>query len=165
MKNNIYLIGFMGSGKTTIGRHLAEKIPYTWIDLDEYIEHSQNMSIKALFEEYGEPYFRNLETQGLSTLSKENNFIVSTGGGVIVTPQNVMLLKKQKTFYLKWDFDTLFHRVAHDANRPLVKSYDQLFRLYQSRAALYENACEIVIMGEGKSIAQITNEILNVMEA
>lgn len=164
MGESIYLIGFMGSGKSTIGKELASILKYRWVDLDHYIENSQKITIKELFETYGEAYFRNLEKIGLKELADQKRLIVSTGGGVIVTPENVMQLKTQKTFYLKWDFETLFERVSQDENRPLVKSYTQLLALYQSREKIYKETCFKVIEGEGKSITDITEEIISQAE-
>jgi len=161
---SVYLIGFMGSGKSTIGQELAMKLKYKWVDLDKYIEEHQKMTIKELFESCGEPCFRKLEMNCLKELEHKDNLVVSTGGGVIMTPENVRLLKKQKTFYLKWDFDTLFERVSHDENRPLVKNYKQLWTLYHSRTKLYEETCCMVIEGKGKSTTQISEEIISLME-
>ena len=161
MANNIYLIGFMGSGKSTIGKELASHLGLTWVDLDYFIEANEKMTIKELFEKYGEAYFRNLETLSLKKLAMQKNLVVSTGGGVIVTPENIILLKEQKTIYLKWDFETLFDRIAHDENRPLVKSHQQLLALYESRQKMYHDACSKVVLGDGKSILSIIEEIIS----
>ncbi len=164
MESSIYLIGFMGSGKSTIGQDVAKILDYQWVDLDHYIEENEKASIKVLFEQYGEDYFRTLEAKTLKSLITEKKWVVSTGGGVIVRPENIELLKSQNTFYLKWDFDTLYKRIAGDRARPLVKSYEQLQELYFAREKLYERSCSSMIEGEGKSIQEISEEIIHRME-
>lgn len=164
MNNSIYLIGFMGSGKSTIGKEIAEATNFTWVDLDHYIEKEQDIKIKELFEHYGENYFRSLEANALKVLIPQKKLVVSTGGGVIVTPESVEILKKQRTVYLKLDFETLYQRVVHDLDRPLVKSYQQLLDLYTAREKLYESACSSILYGEGKSVQDITEEIISKME-
>ena len=152
MDENIYLIGFMGSGKTTLGKEIAAKLQYQWIDLDHYIEAEHHMKVSVLFEKFGENYFRSLEVSSLRDVTCKKSQVISTGGGIVVTPENVSLLKQQRTFYLKWDFDTLFQRVGQDKDRPLVKSYQQLKGLYEERGSLYESACFETIDCEGKTI-------------
>lgn len=165
MDENIYLIGFMGSGKSTFGQALAKRLGYKWVDFDHYIEQQQNLSIKEIFECFGEAHFRALETQCLKSFTVQKHCIVSTGGGIIMMPENVAHLKTQKTFYLKWDFDTLYERVKADENRPLVKSYEQLLALYQKRQTLYEKAASKIIEAEGKSLEQIITQMIEYMEA
>lgn len=164
MQHGVYLIGFMGSGKSTIGQEIARLLERSWIDLDAYIEERQKMPIRDLFKQYGEPYFRDLECAALEALSDQKNCVVSTGGGIIVTPKNAAFLKKQKTFYLKWDFETLFNRISQDPNRPLARSYQEVKDLYQSRERLYEEAAWKVIASEGKSVEALTKEIINSLE-
>ncbi|WP_069998210.1 shikimate kinase [Cellulosilyticum sp. I15G10I2] len=164
MSENIYLIGFMGSGKSTLGKEIATTLDYNWVDLDHYIEAHQKTTIKELFDRFGESTFRKLETSSLKDLIPKRQLVVSTGGGIIVTPENISLLKSQTTFYLKWHFDTLYNRVCDDKNRPLVKSYEQLLALYNKREQLYKEACTKVIACEGKSIEVITQEIIRLME-
>jgi shikimate kinase len=164
MNHSIYLIGFMGSGKSTIGQEIARLLKCSWIDLDCYIEETQQMPIKDLFKQYGELYFRDLECAALEALSNRKNSIVSTGGGIIVTPKNAVFLKSQKTFYLKWEFETLFNRISQDQSRPLARSYEEVMHLYQSREMLYEAASWKVILGEGKSVEAIAKEIINSLE-
>jgi len=160
MNNQIYLIGFMGSGKSTVGPLIAQKLDYQWVDLDTYIESTEQMTIKDLFTQYGEPYFRELETTHLKNLSQKNNIVISTGGGIVVTPQNIDFLQKEKTIYLRWDFDTLYERIAHDLNRPLVKTYQQLLELYNTRQSLYEKAATYSLFCEGKNRDVILKEIM-----
>lgn len=161
MGNKIVLIGFMGSGKTTIGKELGEKLEIAWVDLDEAIEQRSEASISHLFETLGEVGFRKLETECLQEcLCTKENLVLSTGGGVIEREENCILLNTYTTFYLKWKFNTLYGRIKGDKNRPLVKSYEQLKALYIKREALYKKSSSYVILCEKKPIPCIIEEIL-----
>ena len=160
MKNNICLIGFMGSGKTTVGSALAKKIGYKWQDLDAEIVKGEQMSIPELFEKGGEAYFREIETGYLKSALKANQTVISTGGGIVVQPENIALLNTQKTYYLSWDFDTLYERISGDTNRPLATSYEAILERFKSRKALYEAASTQVIACEGKTVDEVVAIIL-----
>lgn len=160
MANSICLIGFMGSGKTTVGEVLAKKIGWHWTDLDTEIEKGENMSIANIFTEKGEAYFRSLETQYLKKALQQEKTVVSTGGGVITTPENVKLLAANETFYLQWAFETLYGRIAGDVARPLATSYDELYMRYKGREALYNAANKKVIACEGKTVDEVVTMIL-----
>lgn len=138
--NNIYLIGFMGSGKSTLAKHLAQTLGMGWIDLDQLIEKRENKSIRQIFEDEGEDYFRRLETYYLEETTMLKQTVVSTGGGAVGTEYNRQILKNQLTIYLDWPFEVLYKRIAGDTNRPLSKSYEQLLALYQYRLPLYKES-------------------------
>ncbi len=160
MRENICLIGFMGSGKTTIGEALARKARWQWTDLDAEIAKGENTTIANIFAQKGETYFRGLETKYLKAALEHKRTIISTGGGIIVTPENVTLLAQSKTIYLKWEFETLYRRIAGDKGRPLVTSYEEIAQRYKSREALYDTASTITIQCEGKTVDEVVNEIL-----
>lgn len=160
----ICLIGFMGSGKTTIGRALSEQLNANWVDLDTYIEEKANQSICNIFEEYGEAYFRALEQEALNELLEQEEVIISTGGGVITTPDNIRNLKLEKTIYLAYPFDTLYERIAGDTSRPLVTSYETLQKRFEDRLGLYEAASRVTINCQDKSINHIIEEIITYLE-
>ncbi|WP_054739230.1 shikimate kinase [Cellulosilyticum ruminicola] len=160
MGETICLIGFMGSGKTTVGEALAKKMGWNWVDLDAEIVKGEKNSIANIFAEKGEGYFRRLETQYLSKVLEEPKTIISTGGGVVVTPENIEMLVKNNTVYLNWEFDTLYERIASDKARPLVTSYEEVHARYKSRQVLYEAASKIRILCENKSVIQLVDEIL-----
>lgn len=138
--NNIYLIGFMGSGKSTLAQGLAQVLSMNKIDLDQLIEEKEQRSIKQIFEEEGEAYFRKLETYYLKETCNLKNTIVSTGGGAVGEACNRKFLKEQVTVYLDWPFEVLYERIAGDEARPLSKSYEQLLLLYAYRLALYKES-------------------------
>ena len=157
----ICLIGFMGSGKTTIGRVLSDALNKDWIDLDNYIEMQTKKRISDIFAEKGESYFRSLEQMYLKQLIDEGTGIISTGGGVITTPENISLLQKTCSIYLEYPFEILYERIAGDRNRPLATSYEALYERFNKRLDLYEKAGKVKIDCKNKGINQITQEIIN----
>ena len=117
----IVLVGFMGSGKSTIGKHLADGLGYAFIDTDEVIESAQKLSIPNIFEKYGEDYFRELEHQTIKELLSSTNKVVATGGGLPVFHDNMILLNENSfTIYIKADTDTLSSRLMLNSGRPLI---------------------------------------------
>ncbi|MBP3887066.1 MAG: shikimate kinase [Cellulosilyticum sp.] len=160
----ICLIGFMGSGKTTIGRSLSERLNLRWIDLDQYIEKKSNQSISDIFEKYGEAYFRRLEQGALNELLIQDELVISTGGGIITTPDNRVVLKNEISIYLEYPFETLYERIAGDSNRPLATSYESLKERFTSRLDLYEQSSQVRINCQEKSVNEITQEILTCLE-
>ena len=161
---NICLIGFMGSGKTTIGQGLSERLNYEWIDLDVYIEAKTQKDIPTLFNEYGESYFRKLEQECLKEVILKENCVISTGGGVITSPENIQVLQEVCSIYLKYPFEVLYNRIAGDENRPLVTSKEALETRFLDRLDLYEKASRVKMECTDKSIDQIIQEIINYLE-
>ncbi|QEH68908.1 shikimate kinase [Cellulosilyticum sp. ST5] len=164
MTKAICLIGFMGSGKTTVGGALAKALHYSWIDLDAYIEEACGEMIASMFASKGEAYFRNLEETYLKKALDEEVGIISTGGGIIVNSENRTVLKTQNTFYLYHEYDTLYERIADDKSRPLVSSYEEVKERYMKRQALYEAAAKYTISCEGKSIEEVVSTILEILK-
>jgi shikimate kinase len=134
---NIYLIGMMGSGKTTVGKHLAKDLNYRFIDTDRTIEAIATSSIASIFKQSGEPYFRELETKVLSELSVYTRSVISTGGGIIGQQINWSYLRQGLVVWLDVDLEILKKRVAQDRTRPLA---DRLETLLKTRRPLYEQA-------------------------
>lgn len=157
----ICLIGFMGSGKTTVGEALARQLDMPWVDLDTYIVKQINKSVSQIFSESGESYFRKLESLYLQQVLDGNKGVISTGGGIITTLENIEKLRKETTIYLAYPFDTLYERIAGDATRPLATSYESLKERFNSRLALYEKACQVRIDCQDKSINCIAEEIIS----
>ena len=127
----LYLIGYMGSGKSTIAKNLANKLSLEYVDLDNYIEEQHGMSIDEIFQNHSEKYFRDLETAALKELSIKENVIISTGGGTPCFNDNMDLIKKSGiSVYLKIDPNMLIHRLQNSHTvRPLIqnKSQQELF--------------------------------------
>ena len=157
---NIILIGFMGSGKTTIGKMLANSLAYECVDMDVWIEDAMDTTIAELFAKEGEAHFRNLETKTLKNLLKQERKVVSTGGGIVMREENRSLLDGEVCIYLDWPFDTLYGRIADDSKRPLATSYDTLHALFNLRKQYYSQCASYQIHCDGKEKSEILQEII-----
>jgi shikimate kinase len=171
-KNNIiYLTGFMGSGKSTIGPILANTLGYRFIDLDCYIEEHTSTTISRIFAEQGEPAFRALETQLLKMLSNEQNMIVSLGGGTLVTAENLRLVKECGVLiYLKTDIDQIVIRMKNKTDRPLLRGpsgeqlpehelRERIQRLIDEREKYYTTA-DIIVSTTNRKVGVSVDEIV-----
>ena len=146
-KRSIALCGFMGSGKTTVGRKVARLTGLPFIDLDRYIEAQEGMTIPEIFAQHGEPYFRDLETKYVTEISaREEGCVLSLGGGTVLRPENVEIIKRSGLLIL---LDTPFFRIvknlSHSTNRPLLEKEDKLAetrRLYQMRKPIYDQVAD-----------------------
>lgn len=149
--DNIILIGFMGCGKSSIGRFLEKKHGYKLIDTDDYIEKQQGRSINDIFATEGEEYFRNLETQCIRELidRADNNLVIAVGGGLPMRSENQTLLKELgKVVYLRATEDTLVDRLTGDSKRPLLKGGDlrtKICDLFARREATYVELADAIV--------------------
>ncbi len=172
MKNkgniNIILVGFMGSGKTTVGRYLSDKISYQFHDTDKLIEKKEGITIAEIFEKKGEECFRDLETKLLRKLeSSLNKSVVATGGGLPLRKDNQdMLTKLGHIIYLQASADTIIERISGDKTRPLLQEdFEGTTRkLLKQREALYSKLAHKVVKTDKKTIEEICNEILLSLE-
>ena len=160
----IYLVGFMCSGKTTVGSLLANRLNYSFLDLDTEIEKLEGSSIPEIFERKGEKYFRKLEFLVLKKVSKRENVVISTGGGLGANPKAMEFMKNNgKVVWLDIDFETFLKRCSADGNRPLLKkSISELKKLFDERKKIYEKA-DIRVKGENPP-EEIVREILSSLE-
>lgn len=163
--NNIILIGFMGSGKTSVGEKLAEKLDVRFADTDAIIEEKYKTSISAIFAEHGEPYFRLLETAVLEEMANDSEaFVLSVGGGLPVQPENHACMKRiGMTVYLKTKKETLIERLKGDTTRPLLQGGELEARvesLMKDREHIYEAVSDISVDTDGKTLGQIADEII-----
>ena len=165
MSNNIFLIGFMGSGKSTIGRFLQKELNMELVEMDARIVEEQGMSINDIFAQYGEDHFRDIESKLILTLGEEGNTIVSCGGGVVVRPQNVEYMKKSGTIvFLTATPETIYERVKNSTDRPILNGHmnvEYIAELMEKRRALYEEAADIRIKTDGKDRNEICREIIS----
>lgn len=128
MKQNLILIGFMGSGKSTVGRELAKALEMNFVDTDHYIENKEKMNITEIFSLKGEKYFRKIESENIKEISKMNNTVISTGGGVVASDANIMLLKKNGfVIYLDCTVECIYKRVSRRNTRPLLNDVEDLY--------------------------------------
>ena len=161
-KTNLYLIGMMGTGKTTIGRKLASRLGYRFIDTDALIEQAAGQPVTSLFEQSGEAAFRALETQVLAQLSAHTRLVVATGGGIVTQPMNWSYLRHGVVIWLDTPVAVLASRLAGDTSRPLLKDVDltaKLTALLAERSDRYAQA-HICIPYEGRSIGKTCDRII-----
>lgn len=164
MRENIFLIGFMGAGKSTIAKALCKELQMQLVEMDARIVEEQGMSINDIFAQYGEDHFRDIESQLILTLGEEGNTIVSCGGGVVVRPQNIEFMKKSgKVVFLSATPETIYERVKNSTDRPILNGHmnvEYIAELMEKRRALYEAAADIKIETDGKSRSVICKEIM-----
>lgn len=144
---NLFLCGFMGCGKSSLGSAAAKKLGCPFIDLDRYIVEGAGMTIPEIFDAFGESGFRERETQALKDLNHLNGVIVATGGGALVNPGNALLCRGRGTvIYIDADFDTCYRRIKDDPNRPLAaKPQPELLQLYQTRKLAYRANSDLTV--------------------
>ncbi|MCM8756435.1 MAG: shikimate kinase, partial [Candidatus Omnitrophica bacterium] len=119
--SNIYLVGFMGTGKTTVGKLLSQRLKKQFIEMDEFIEQREKMSIPEIFSQRGEGYFRKVEKDTLKDIANKKDCVVSCGGGVVIDNENMEILKRTGlVICLCADSKTIYERTAKDKNRPLL---------------------------------------------
>lgn len=162
---NIVLCGMMGVGKTSVGKKLEWLSGRKCVDTDEIIVEKYG-KIADIFQNYGEEYFRNLETETAEKLSVKDNLIISTGGGLVMREKNVELLKKNgKIFFLRASLSTLLSRVSVNDSRPLLKegAEKKLRELMPVRTPVYEKAADYIIDTDNRTVAEIAQEILSCM--
>lgn len=164
-EDNIILIGFMGSGKSSVGKLLASRINYNFMDTDELIEVKQGTTISEIFSTNGEEYFRDLETDLLLSLKdKMTKTVLSTGGGMPIKDKNIELLGNMgHVIYLRASQGTIIERVLGDTKRPLLKGNnlkETVERLLTPRILHYERAADIIIDTDDFLLEDIVEKIL-----
>lgn len=166
---NIYLIGFMGCGKSTVSRYLCKLCGYKRLEMDEEIEKKEGRRIKEIFAQSGEAYFRKAETRLLKSFESSERLVVSCGGGTAMNEENVAEMKKNGIVILLGACpETIYSRVKNNHNRPLLEgnmNVEYIRGLMEQRRPKYEAAADFTIMTDGKSTQQICREILDRIEA
>lgn len=164
---NIALTGFMGTGKTTVGKLLAKRLGYKFIDLDHKIEKETNMTINDIFSTLGESSFRDLETAAIKKLVDRSMIVLATGGGVVIREENIAMLKCFGLVVCLWASpDTIYARTKTNRQRPLLRvdnPVERIKSLLAERNQNYQKA-DISIKTDDKSPLQIVEEIINVYE-
>lgn len=167
---NIILIGYMGCGKTTVGKSIAKATKYTFADTDEMIAAQQGRSISDIFAQDGEPAFRDMETALLVKMLTEKNDtrVISTGGGMPVRKENRQLLRQLGTVvYLRVKPETVYERIKDDTTRPLLQCENPIERIREmikSRGPAYEEAAELVIDVDNLTQREAAEQIIRKME-
>lgn len=165
---NIFLVGLMGAGKTTIGRQIANELSLDFYDSDHEIENRTGVTIAHIFDIEGEAGFRKRETQMLDVLTQKKGIVLATGGGAILNPENrQFLMSRGTTIYLYAGIDTLVERTAKDRNRPLLQTEDPratLQQLLDIRDPLYRETADIIIDTGKDSVRLALKEILDAIQ-
>ena len=165
--SRIVLIGFMGSGKSRIGRQLAARLGMRFLDTDAMIEQQEGMSIPAIFEEHGEPYFRQVERRVVEQVAREVNAVVATGGGVVQDPENMKRLKQDAfTVWLQVDPDTVMARTRGGQGRPLLQEPDprqRILELMAQRESLYRAHADLAVDTAASSPEEVVGRIVEAL--
>ena len=166
---NIVLIGFMGTGKTSVGRLLASRLGCAFHDLDRKIEERHGMSIPAMFREHGEPYFRAREKEAVREAAERTNLVIATGGGTVKDAENVAILRRSGILVaLTADADTILQRTAARGARPVLDDADAgdrraaVVRLMEERRHLYDGA-DITVDTGGRSPLEVAEHIMQAL--
>lgn len=161
----VYLCGFMGCGKTSAGRLLAERLGCGFYDMDEYIVEREGMEIPEIFAEKGESYFRSAETEAICEL-EEKRGVIACGGGAMLKKENAEIaLRSGIVVYIEVPFETCYGRIASDVNRPIVMSNtkEKLEFIYDSRAPIYRKNSSVTVSGEGTA-AEVAERIAEIVK-
>ena len=158
---NIFLIGPMGAGKSTIGRTLAKELQLEFFDSDEVIEERTGASVSWIFDVEGEEGFRIREQKVIDELTQKNNIVLATGGGVIMTPENRNALAGRGTvIYLKTSLQQQFERTKRDTKRPLLQTDDLEGRLESQREPFYEELADVSFETDKLTVKAVANNIV-----
>lgn len=167
---NIVLIGFMGTGKTSTGKLLANKLDYAFIDMDSKIEAEEKMTIKDIFARYGEKYFRKKEATLVQQLAEKKNVVVSTGGGTVMNPENMIILQKMGIVVsLAAEIDIILERTGRRGTRPVLDYADvgdrraAIENVLAMRAVVYQQA-DFIVDTSALSPMQVTEEIMRLIK-
>ena len=160
MRGPVAIVGYMGSGKTTVGRILARELGWDFVDLDREISRRRGATIREIFEASGEDRFRDLEHLALrDALGAGQERVVACGGGVILRQENRELLARVPTVFLRADTEVLFGR-TRDARRPLrAASFEEFERRYRARLPLYEEVADVRFAADGRGPRVLAEEI------
>jgi shikimate kinase len=167
---NVVLIGFRGSGKTSVGKALAERLKREFIDCDEYIEKQTGHSIREIFEKHGESHFRTIESQAIGELAKLDGKVIATGGGAVLKYQNVQVLRRQGrgvVFFLEVGPETAFERIQADqatrSRRPALTDKDPFTEVREQiefRGPYYRKGADYTVPVDGKKLEDVVGVIL-----
>lgn len=165
---NIFLVGMMGAGKTTVGKLLAKQMGKAFIDCDEEIQRRTGVTIPHIFDVEGEAGFRQRESAVINELVQRDNIVLATGGGAILSEDNrTELCRNGTVVYLKSSVHDLWQRTRHDRNRPLLQTADpraRLRELFEQRDPLYMQVADLVVPTGKQSVHNLTRKLQQELE-
>lgn len=167
--SNIFLIGMMGSWKSTVGRKLAKKLRMNFVDTDDAIEEIMSMKVSEIFQEFGEQRFRDMESSYFAEKSKQHGFIFSTGGGIVLDENNRNILQSNGLcFLLEASPKTLAYRIKNTAKRPLLNNTDdtenRLIKIWNERKEFYHFSAHHIVSTEKIQPNAVVEKILNLLK-
>lgn len=164
---NIYLVGFMATGKTSVGKELANRLNMEFFDLDDLIEQRENMAIVDIFKQKGEPYFRKAEKEAVKDISLKKDLVVGCGGGAIVDEENLATLKRSGLIIcLKTEVDVILERSKGTVQRPLLNvenPRERISELLKKREPFY-NQADYVIDTTDLEIKEVVDKVLAIVD-
>lgn len=162
-RRNIFLVGLMGAGKTSVGRLLAKDLRMTFVDCDHEIEKRTGVAVSVIFDIEGEEGFRRRESALLRELVQSENVVLATGGGAVLRPENrAALAENGFVVYLRASVDELWLRTRHDRSRPLLQTEDpraRLAELFEQRDPLYREVADITIETGSQSLRHLVSQL------
>jgi shikimate kinase len=168
-QGNVFLVGPMGAGKTTIGRHLASLLHKRFVDVDQEIEKRTGVTIPLIFEIEGEAGFRRRESTVIDELTRETDIVLATGGGAVLLEESRKLLKERGTVvYLQADIETLVERTRRDRNRPLLQTADprgKIGELLRQREPIYREVADVVVDTGQRAPSSVARDIITRLKA
>ena len=166
--SNVFLVGMMGSGKSTVGRLLSQRLKGRFVDLDSEIQKKEKITISEIFETKGEPYFRELESEVLQGVLKKKGLVISTGGGIVLRSANVKAMRDSGiVIYLKTSVDVLLRRLKGSKDRPLLKTRswrEKVREIDKERRPFYEKAAHAEVGTNLKTPLRVAREIETFLE-
>ena len=163
----VALLGFMGTGKSSVAPVLAAQLGMQWVDLDTVIlQNSGFSSISEIFAAEGESGFRDRESKAVSSVASAEQLVIATGGGVIGRRENIELLKSNGgvCVFLRTSFDEIIRRLSNASGRPLLEDKERAKKLYHERQALYLSCADSTVDTDAKSVEQVSAEIVSRLE-
>lgn len=163
-RNNIFLVGPMGAGKTSVGRYLAKQLNKDFYDSDQEIEKKTGVSLTWIFDIEGMDGFRQREMKAIDELSSLTNIVLSTGGGCVETPEVREFLRQRGTvIYMEVSLETQLNRLKRDKKRPLLQGdnpQEVLIKLWEEREPYYENIADFTVITDNRSVQDVGDDIL-----
>lgn len=167
MGKNVYLVGFMGSGKSVVGRRMSGKLNCKFIEMDELIEEKEGTDVVDIFSLKGEDYFRVLEKNVLKEIATQSSCIISCGGGVVIDPENIVIIKKSGIMiWLNADAETIYQRIKSFKHRPLLNVDEpkkKIKELLDQRKSFYAQA-DYTLNTSGSSIDEVVEGALRIID-